>query len=412
MKNKHLLWSLSILLITFTSCKKGVGDSITEPGMDLNLTPAEQQRVIADNGFTLKLFKNLAASNTAVTNLLVSPLSVNFAFGMVNNGSNGQTLTAISNTMNYNGFTQTEVNSYYSKLITDLPKIDPQTQINIANSIWYKQTFSVIPQFLATNSNYYQAKVQAADFSSPATVTAINQWVSDQTQGKIPTILNGIDANEVMFLINAIYFKSAWSQKFDVANTKKQAFYTNNATTVQADFMSGTVEHNTYSDQDMRILELPYHNKKYSMVMLMPITKSVKEMTAGLDSVKWQNWISKLQSGNGQVIIPKFKFSDNATLNQPLTTLGMGIAFTRDADFTRINANGGVMISEIKHKTYIDVNEEGTEAAAVTSVGFTATSVLAPITIDHPFIFAIREMKTGLILFTGIVNNPLLNGNQ
>jgi serine protease inhibitor len=411
MKSKHLLCSLGIILTVFTSCKKGIGDTVTDPGMDLNLTPAEQQRVIADNGFTLKLFKNLSASNTGTANLLVSPLSVSFAFGMVNNGSSGQTLSAINNTMNYNGFTQTEVNSYYSKLITDLPKLDPQTQINIANSIWYNQGFSVIPQFLETNGNYYQAKVQAADFGSPATVNAINQWVSDQTKGKIPSIINEIAPNDVMFLINAIYFKSAWNQKFDVSNTHKQAFYTNGTTAVQADFMSATIENNTYRDQDVRVLELPYHNKKYSMVMVMPITKSVKETAAGLDSVQWQNWMVKLQSGKNQVTIPKFKFTDNAKLNQPLTTLGMGIAFTKDADFTRINANGGLMISEVKHKTYIDVNEEGTEAAAVTSVGFTSTAV-APTLIDHPFIFAIREMKTGLILFAGIVNNPLLTGNE
>ncbi|MEO6523092.1 MAG: serpin family protein [Mucilaginibacter sp.] len=411
MKSKYLLWSLAITLTVFVSCKKGTGDIATDPGMDLNLNLAEQQRVVADNGFTFKLFKNLSASNTGTANLLVSPLSVNFAFGMLNNGSNGQTLSAINSTTNYNGFTQAEVNSYYSKLITDLPKLDPQTQINIANSIWYKQTFSVIPEFLATNSNYYQAKVQAADFSSPATLDVINQWVSDQTKGKIPSIIDKINPYDVMFLINAIYFKSAWNQKFDVSNTHKQAFYTNGTTAVQADFMSATVENKTYSDQDVRILELPYHNKKYSMVMVMPITKSVKEVAASLDSVQWQNWISKLHAGNNQVIIPKFKFADKATLKQPLTTLGMGVAFTPNADFTRINANGGLMISEVKHKTYIDVNEDGTEAAAVTSIGVSTTSAPVQTLIDHPFIFAIREMKTGLILFAGMVNNPLLTGN-
>lgn len=410
MIRKNVLASFCLVLITISACKK----SSTVPndtGIDLNLTPTEQQLAVANNSFSLKLFKTLATSNTD-GNLLVSPLSVCFAVGMVNNGSNGQTLSAINNATNVSGFTQSQVNTYYNKLITDLPKLDPTTTLNVANSIWYNQNISVLPQFLQTNSSSYQAKLQAVDFGLPTTKDMMNQWVSDQTHGKIPGIITGTSPSDVMYLINAIYFKSTWNERFDPTETHQKAFYLPNNTTIQTDFMSADIHYNTYSDDLAQVYELPYKNKKYSMVIVMPVnTKTVQDVTGSLDSVKWQSWMSQLQPAKNIIVMPKFKFQYQTGLNNQLTALGMGIAFTKNADFTRINTAGGMLISSVMHKTYIEVNEDGTEAAAVTSIGVSSTSLPVTITIDHPFIFAIREMKTGLILFTGIVNNPQLTPN-
>jgi len=412
MKRRTLLLLLILLFTGLASCKKnGV---VPSKGKDLVLTPAELQKVAADNAFSLKLFKKLDSASTGNTNLFVSPLSVSFAFGMTSNGANGQTLTAIRNTMDFNQFTQDLVNNYYDNLITNLPKLDPLTTINIANSIWYRQGFSVLPAFLQTNSSYYHAKVQALDFSSSSAPATINGWVNQQTNGKIPSIVGQIPANAVMYLINAIYFKSGWKEKFDPAKTAKRDFYLPDNSTVQTNFMDGKIGFNRFDNTEAHVFELPYSNSKYSMVIVMPANgQTVNQLAAGLDSAKWSSWMHNLAGGSAELKLPKFTFSYNVDLNSTLRALGMDIAFSDAADFRGINATQQLLITDVVHKAFIDVDESGTTAAAATSVeiGNGAPAQLPPTVIDHPFIFAIREMKSGLILFVGTVNNPLLTGN-
>ena len=402
---------LCLLVIGFASCKKAnVVPTNSNKGKNLVLTSLEEQKVTADNAFSLKLFKNLQAANTANTNLFVSPLSVSFALGMTSNGAAGQTLTAFKNTLDFSGLTQSQVNTYYNNLITNLPQLDPNTTLSIANSIWYKQGFSVLPQFLQTDSSYFHAKIQALDFSSPASAGTINSWVSSNTGGKIPEIIDQIPADAVMYLINAIYFKSVWNEKFDPAQTQTKPFYLTPNTTVQASFMTGTVDLNAWYDNDVDVFELPYSNKKYSMVIVMPAsnTTSVSALTAGIDSAQWQTWMSHLIPVKASITLPKFKFSYGTLLNQPLSDLGLGIAFSDNADFSLINPTIPLKISQVVHKAYVETDESGTTAAAATSVGIGATAAPAlPSLINRPFIFAIREMSSGLILFVGTVNNPV-----
>ena len=415
MTRKTPLLLVCILIIGLVSCNKNNVNPDT--GKDLVLTPAEQQKVAADNAFTLKLFKQMSASATGNGNLFVSPLSVSFAMGMTVNGAKGETLQSINNTMNFNGFLPDSVNSYYKKLITELPQLDPNTQLDIANSIWYKQGVDVLQPFITTNTNAYNAKIQALDFTNSASKDVINNWVKDATNGKIPAIIQQISRDDYMFLINAIYFKSTWKNKFDADKTSKQAFTTGDNSQVQADFMTGKIDHHIYhTDAYLNptiVAEFPYSNDKYSMVVVLPAPGvSPKALLADIDAAKWQTWMDGLKPANNTVYFPKFSFSYQKSLNDDLTSLGMGNAFSEKADFTGINANGGLRISSVMHKAFIEVNEQGTEAAAATSVTIGVTS-LPPndLRLNRPFIFAIREMKTGLILFTGIVNNPLLTGN-
>jgi serpin B len=399
------LFSLSLIILS--ACK----NSIVAPdkGKDLNLTPTEQQKVTADNAFTLKLFKATLTGNPDDQNLFLSPLSVSMAFGMTSNGAAGQTLHDIRNSMNFNNFTEDQVNSYYHKMITELPQLDPNTSLKIANSIWYTNSFTPLPAFLQVNTTSYNARVQSADFNSPATKDAINGWVNTATNGKIPTIIDNIPINMVMYLINAIYFKSSWASKFDASKTQRANFYLKSGGTVQADMMNNSeASFNTVAADDARVIELPYSNNKFSMVLLMPIGKPVKDYAVTLDSAKWQTLMAGLTHTKGIVALPKFKFSYDILMNDVLKSLGMAVAFSPDnADFTRINAAGHLAITEVKHKAYVEVNEVGSEAAAVTSIGITVTSINPNYyKFDHPFIFAIREMKTGLVLFTGVVNDP------
>jgi serpin B len=416
---KTPLYFLCSLMICCASCKKGNKVTPQIPGKNLVLTSFEQQKVIADNAFSIRLFKNLDSANSTATNLFASPLSVSFALGMTSNGANGATLAAFKNTLNFAGLSQAQVNAYYNNLITNLPQLDPNTTLNIANSIWYRQDFTVLPAFLQTNTTNFQAQVQALDFSSPAAVSTINNWVSDKTNGKIPAIISKIPGDAVMYLVNAMYFKSSWNEKFDPAKTKPQPFYLADNSTVQANFMTGSVDFNYYSSANANVYELPYANNKYSMVIITPGSSAggsataLSQLAAGLDSLQWQTWMNGLQSTQGVVALPKFSFSYSNILNNALTDLGLGIAFSNGADFSLINPNTPLQISQVVHKAFVAVDESGTTAAAATSVGIT-TTVARPAnnpTFDHPFIFAIREMNSGLILFIGTVNNPLLTGN-
>jgi len=410
---KNPLLVFCFLIVAFASCKKA---KVTPtPGKNLVLTSFEQQKVTADNAFTLSLFKNLDSANTTGGNLFVSPLSVSFALGMTSNGAGGSTLEAFKKTLNFAGLTQEQINNYYNNLITNLPQLDPNTTLSIANSIWYRQDFAVQHQFLQTDSSFFHAQVQALDFNSPSAINTINNWVSAKTKGKIPTIVNDIPSDMVMYLINAMYFKSSWNEKFDPAQTRPGNFYLADHSTVQANFMTGMVDMNSYYDDHVVICELPYANSKYSMVIVMPAGTdgSVNNLAAGLDSAQWQTWMSKLRADKNTINLPKFKFTYQAELKSALTCLGLGVAFSDTANFLGINPDPSfhLKISKVTHKTFVETDESGTTAAAVTSVGITATTAPAPLPpINHPFIFAIREMSSGLILFIGTVNNPLLQG--
>jgi serpin B len=408
---------LLLLIIGCASCKRaGITPAAnnTNKGKNLVLTSLDQQKITADNAFALKLFKNLDSANTSDTNLFISPLSVSFALGMTSNGSSGQTLTAFENTLNFGGLTQAQVNGYYNNLITNLPQLDPNTTLDIANSIWYRQGFSVRPQFLQTDSSYFHAQIQSLDFTSPAAVTSINNWVSNNTKGFIPSIITQIPDSAVMYLVNAIYFKSIWKEKFDPSQTQVKPFYLADNSTVQASFMTGAVDFKAYFDNSVDVFELPYSNSKYSMVIAMPAnsTTSLSSLTASLDQAQWQTWMSKLSPVKTVITLPKFKFSYNKTLNNALKALGLGVAFTNNANFSLINPNAALKISQVVHKAYVETDESGTTAAAVTSVGIVTATAPAPAPlINRPFLFAIREMSSGLILFVGTVNNPTLTGD-
>lgn len=405
-KNFGFIFFISVVIIFVLSCEKSENEAEVR---NLILSGSEQQKAEADNEFTFKLFKEALSEQPVGKNIMLSPLSVSMAVGMTSNGSNGQTSDAIRTAMEFNNFTEEQINSYYHKLITELPELDPKAILKIANSIWYRNGFVPLPAFLQANKVSYNATVEGLDFSNPASVDKINNWVNSKTLGKIPSIIEEIPANSVMYLINAVYFKSNWTYKFDKSKTAKGGFYVNDNNMVQADFMTASVTMNTFTDQDIRFYELPYGNKKYSMVIAMPTgNASISQFAAGINGAKWKDWMGNLTEMTSEIKMPKFKFSYNIKLNSSLVNLGMGPAFSIGADFTRMNAAGNLKIDEVKHKTFIEVNEEGTEAAAATSVGMMYTSVPAPVVINRPFLFAIREMNTGLILFTGIVNNPLL----
>ena len=408
---------LFIFVAGLASCHKGANVTPHLPGKVLVLTAAEKQKVTADNAFSIRLFQSVDSTNNSGANLFLSPLSVSFALGMTSNGAQGATLAAFQKTLGFAGLTQSQVNEYYNNLITNLPQLDPYTTLNIANSIWYEQSFSVSSSFLQTDSAYFHAQIQSLDFTSASAPGTINNWVSNATKGEIPSIISQIPPDMVMYLVNAMYFKSTWKEQFDASQTKPGTFYLADNSTVQAPFMTGKIDFNFYSDQNALVYELPYSNNEYSMVIVEPTSKNtLASLIPLIDSAQWQKWMTSLEPINNTLIMPKIKFSYSANLNQPLTNLGLGVAFTTSADFLLINPNPiwNLRISQVVHKAFVDVDESGTTAAAATSVGIegdTAPAQIPPQPINHPYLFAIRQMSSGIIVFIGTVNNPLLTGN-
>jgi len=402
------------LVSTASSCEKS--EHKIQDGKELTLTPEEQQKVRQDNLFAFQLFKQATSDLQGGQNALLSPLSISTALAMTANGAKGTTRDAIARTLKFADFDADMINEYYQKLITDLPLLDPKTDLSMANSIWYRQGFEVLPDFLDVSHKFYKAEVAALDFTDPKAPENINNWVSRNTNDKIPTIVDQIPDYMIMYLINAVYFKGSWEQQFDPSATRQGLFYRINSNPLETEFMQ--IEHtfDVAANEFVEAIELPYQNKRYSMIVLKPADgKSPSEVLSELNQEnRWEDLMSGFSSRKTKISLPKFKFSYENQLKDELTALGMGEAFSDGADFTGINETGAITIGEVKHKSFIEVNEEGAEAAAVTSVGIVVTSLpqIYTFNVDRPFLFAIREMSTGLILFIGQVNDPSVEQSQ
>lgn len=412
--NLTVLSFFALLAIAPTGCQDSSDVQKEGSRQNLDFTPKEEQKLAQDNAFTFSLFNEALGSLNEGENILMSPVSASLALAMLNNGAKGETREAINKALMFEGFTDEEINTYYQKIIQVLPNLDPNTTLDIANSIWYRQRFKALPTFLEVNQNYYHAEVSALDFSNPSAPAKINDWVNNSTNGKIPTIVDEIPADMVMYLINAIYFKGNWQEKFDPERTAPMPFNLPTDTALQTDFMNIQEKFNIVQNSDVQGIELPYGDGQFSMFVFMPEGDTdLKEFTKKFDD---SDFLASVYSGFNKretnLFLPKFKFDYENTLNDELERLGMGIAFTDQADLTGI-AEEDLLVSEVKQKAFIEVSEEGTEAAAVTGVGVSVTSMpmIQTLKFDKPFVFLIRENNCGLILFTGAVNDPSRESN-
>ena len=407
---KNILKVLVIFLISslINSCSKN-DENVFTPG-NINLSLKQQSIIQNTNDFGIRLFKSIN-STAGNTNLFISPLSISMALGMTYNGSAGSTKTAFEQTLGYTGMDQKDINSTYKSLLDYFPTCDNKVTLDIANSIWYRQDFPVLQNFIDTNKKYFNAQISPLDFNDPGAKDIINKWVSDNTNNKIPTIIDEIKPEHVMFLINAVYFKGLFKMTFDKTKTADAPFKLPDGTSKQVLMMNQKASHLFFENSVFSSLELPYSNGRYNMEIFVPKDGStVDDIINQLTVPVWNNWLNSYTLQQEVIVnLPKFKFSYEETLNNSLTALGLGVAFTSSADFTNINQGGKLLISEVKHKTYVDVNEEGTEAAAVTSVGISVTSVGNEVyfNVDRPFLFMISEKESKSILFVGKVMDPV-----
>jgi len=414
MKSNRCLPVFALLAWAVASCSDVTGPSlapelITE--LPRSLSQAELALIEADNVFALKLFREIDAQSAPDSNIFVSPLSISMALAMTYNGAAGETRLAMGRTLEVQDLSLDEVNRGYRDLIDLLFNLDPQIEWQLGNSIWYRDGFFVEPSFLDVNRTFFDAQVEALDFGAPDAASIINQWVSESTNGRIDEIVDDpIDVDMMMFLINAIYFKGSWRNQFDRSLTRDAPFTLDDGTVITTPMMSRqeTMEVRLAGDDLVSVLELPYGGDAFTMTVVLPRPDvSLESVIEVLDTERWASWISDLRDRESFVELPKFSFEYEIELKDVLTAQGMGIAFLDGAaDFTKIHPQGGLFISEVKHKTFIQVDEEGTEAAAVTQVGATLTSGPGLFAVNRPFLFAIRERLTGTIVFMGKMVDP------
>jgi len=409
---------LSGLLATvavIAACSDATGPSdgarrITE--LPRALSSGEQALIGASNVFGFNLLRELDRTR-ADANIVMSPLSASMALGMTMNGASGQTFDEMRSTLGFGTPPSAEINASYRSLIDMLRALDRTVDVRIANAIWYRDGFPFETSFLDESKQFFDAKVAPLDFAAAGAVPTINDWVKASTNGKIANIVDGpIPADVVMYLINAIYFNGSWTTRFDKSLTKPDQFTTFDGSTAPIAMMRRTDTTRVAETADAQVVELPYGGDAFAMTIILPKPGgSIGGLIASLSSDTWDATVAAATPQEIELYMPKFSLSWEALLNDPLQSLGMRLAFQGDvADFTRMSRAAGnrLYISKVKQKSFVDVHEEGTEAAAATSVEISVTCTCGPrvIRIDRPFVFAIRERLSGTILFLGKIVRP------
>ena len=382
---------------------------------DTKAASVDKSIVTANTNFAIRLLKELQSEQSG-RNIFISPLSVSIALAMTYNGANSSTREAMSSALGLNGMSNDMVNVGYQQLIESLLSADKDISLNIGDSIWIRSTFApaVKAQFTDALSRYFGSSVYSRPFDA-STISEVNSWVSKETKGKINRILDSIDSDNVMFLINAIYFKGGWVDEFDAALTQQADFTATDGSTVKVDMMRRDGYYSYFGDDEVQVARLPYGRDKIAMYVFLPAKiGSLESFTAALTGNDLEAYFGKLSNTELKLQLPKLKLEyGKVDLKNALTTLGMGVAFDREsADFGKIAdvRPQHLCIAFVDHKAVIEVNEKGTEAAAATNVGISLTSVpvSTPFIVNRPYMFVIRDDRSGTILFAGLITDPTI----
>jgi serpin B len=402
------------LALSATACSEPAAPEDTETPEPITelpraLSSTEREVLARSNAFAFSLARELLPAGPR-DNLFWSPLSASMLLGMVLNGADGNTFTQMRGGLGFEGMTQEQINQGYSDLIDLLLELDPTVTLELGNSVWAKQGFPVLPDFAQRVESSFRAEVETVNFGDPATLPRINGWVNDATRGRIATIFDELPSDVVMVLLNAIYFKGSWTEQFERARTEQAPFTRPDGSNATANLMYLASNKAPVLRRDgVTLVELPYGGGAFSMVAVLPDEgRSVATVVRSLNAQTWDSWMSMLPTGGVSYIrLPRFELEWEKELNAPLIALGMSDAFSDSrADFRRLTPEGGIYLSVVKQKSFVKVDEEGTEAAAVTGGIMVPTSLPPEIRFDRPFLFVLRERLTGTILFMGVIHDP------
>jgi serine protease inhibitor len=401
-----LFVAISLILI---SCKKETAKTSQGAPVPIDLTTNQVSLIGSGNMFAFNIFRKVVDNSAETENVIISPLSISSALSMTLNGANGSTLDAMLTTLSLDSLTPAIINSSYKSLTQSLLSVDKQVLISIANSVWSEKDFVVKKPFTDILTGYYNADSRSFDITDPQAPVQINNWIDTKTNGLITNMIDKLDPTTVMLLINAIYFKGKWKTQFDAANTVQESFYKPGNVTEQVPMMKQTSDYKIYKGTGFTLAELPYGQGNFVMDVILPDDNNgIDNLISSMDNNTLNGWLNMMSSRKIDLSFPRFKYGYKKELTQILTDMGMGITFGHYADFSNIS-DFKLYISLVLHQAVIETNEEGTEAAAATVVGISTSAVMEPLilSIDHSFIYIIRETTTNSILFMGKVSDPL-----
>ena len=365
----------------------------------------DDRLVSANTRFGFKLFEKLLRREPG-GNILISPVSLAMALEMTYNGARGGTMEAMAGTLELEGMTLEEVNRANAALTAALEELDDDVRLDMANSLWVRRDLPVEEDFMERNEDFYRADVRSLEFDDPLAPGIINAWIGERTRGRIESIVEEIRRDDLLFLLNAVSFRGGWMVKFDKLYTRERAFNLGDGGVKNVPLMMSRSDlFKWFRGDDFQAVALPYGDGRTSMYIFLPDRdSSLAEFREQLNAGNWEEWMSRFRAHDVIVGLPRFKLEYGTGLNEVLEELGMGVAFGPGADFKGI-CPGGSFIGEVKHKTFVQVDEEGTEAAAAVSVRISKGG--APYFIaDRPFFFAVRDDWTGSVLFMGRVVEP------
>jgi serpin B len=398
--------------LTFIACHKASSPIYPTEPVPINLTSDQVSLIASENSFALDIFKKVIDNSTEPENIIISPLSISSALSMTLNGANGDTRNAMLTALRQTGLTPEVINNAYKDLTEALLKVDQRVLITIANSVWTENNFVVKKPFTDILTQYYNAEAKAFNITDPLVPSQVNSWIESKTNGLIKNMIDQLDQNTVMLLINAIYFKGKWQSQFDKGSTVQSSFYKSDGTVSQVPMMKQTSEFNIYKATGFTLAEFPYGQANFVMDVILPTDNNgLKDVLPLINDASFKSWISQMGKIKTELSFPRFKYVYKKELKEILSDMGMGIAFSDNADFSNIS-DISLQLSFVKHQAMIETNEEGTEAAAATIVGVGTTSMPAGpfiLNIDHSFLYVIRETTTNSILFMGRVADPLSN---
>ncbi|MFH1520844.1 MAG: serpin family protein [Candidatus Micrarchaeota archaeon] len=403
----HLILVSLILFILLIGC------IIPQPPVPAPPYKSVNTLTDAHNELGFKMLHELTKKDSG-KNVFISPTSISLALTMVYDGSVGSTKDGIANTLEFQNLSQDTIDNDSNYLIQSL-STRQNVELSVANSIWLNNDLQLNPDYKTNMEQYLDARVSTLDFNLPTSADTINSWVSDKTHNKITSIIDPPLNNYKAILVNAVYFKGKWKKPFNVDATHDKNFTAGDGSVSSVPMMEQSGEYNYLENDKFQAIELPYSDNLSMFVFLPKISilsnQKIEDFVQDIDSVKWGQWRSQFEQDGGTILLPRFKTTYSTTLNEPLQNFGMGVAFSDSADFSPMSSTP-LKIDTVIHKTFVETNEEGTEAAAVTGVIMDGTTAADPpskppfyMKVDHPFFFAIYDEQTGSILFMGTMND-------
>ena len=404
---KTKLFLLLGVFALITGCQNDDdGSDIAKPRKDIVLSRAEEVLTNENIDFAFRLFKQVNNAEKEHANWAISPLSTSLALGMVANGAAGNTLEEIKGVLGFSSFELEAMNTYNQKLVKELLDLDNTTLLNIANSIWVKNTYPIDNSFVDLNKSMYDARVESLDLSTQESVKIINDWVSSQTNKAIKEVVSAPNPYVNMYLMNALYFKGIWRYPFKKSNTKEELFTNADGSSVEVPMMNLEESFIHIQTDDFNIAEFPYGNSAFSMVILLPAEgKTLDESLVNLTYENWSELYDDTRFEKLIVKLPRFELNSNKDLADDLKSMGIKDAFFEEtADFSKLTPSPDFSMGVVDQVINIKVNEEGTEASTVTNIHKWPTSNSSRrFHVDRPFAFMIKEKSTGTILFMGKV---------